>query len=137
MSLEEKGIGAIETWAIVEVMGHSKYAGFVRSVSIGMGAMIRVDVPEIPERLEERDAYDYSEPPAKLVKKKYRVAGVPAFTKFLGVQSIFALTPCSEEVARKAIETFRSAPVTVLEMPAPRLLRGPRDDDMDNYDDGR
>jgi hypothetical protein len=62
-----------ESWAIVEIMGHKKFAGFVTEQSIGGLPFVRVDVPEIGE--------------------------LPAFTKFFGGMSIYCITPCTEETA--------------------------------------
>lgn len=132
MSLDEKGIGTIETWAILEIMGHTKFAGFVRSVSIGMGAMIRIDVPEIPEEEVERERWNYETGKAEKYKQKHEK--MPGFTKFFGVQSIFALTPCSEEMARTAVKSFRSIPITVLQLPALPAPRHENDEDDDEYD---
>ena len=39
-----------EGWAIVELFGHGKEAGFVKTEYYGSCAMFRVDVPELPER---------------------------------------------------------------------------------------
>lgn len=122
--------GKLETWAIVEVMGHGRFAGFVQQVPFGGAAMIRVDVPEILEHEEEYDAWEGSVCAGK-EKKKRKVPGSAAFTKFLGVSSIFAITPCSKEVAIAAVKSFRSAPVTILEMPARRMISHNHDDDDD------
>lgn len=48
MSSEAK----FESWAIVEVMGHSRYAGFVHEQSIGGASFVRVDVPAVEGRPE-------------------------------------------------------------------------------------
>ncbi len=104
--------GQLETWAIVEVMGHSRYAGFVRQVPMGGAMMIRVDVPEIPEsEVEMPRNYPSVDAP------KMKIPGTPAFTKFLGVSSIFAITPCTKEAAIAAVKAFRSAPMTIIDLP--------------------
>ena len=122
---EQKGqVGELETWAIVEVMGHQRYAGFVRQVPMGGAVMIRVDVPELPEKDEVYTDYDYSDGYGRQVKKTRKLPAVPAFTKFLGVSAIFALTPCTEEMARAAVEKWRSVPAVELAMPARRMLPG-------------
>lgn len=78
----------LDGWAIVEVMGHSRYAGKVSEHTIGATAFVRIDVPEASE-------------------------SVPGFTKFLGAGSIFAITPVTEEVARAAVAGWRSEPVAL------------------------
>lgn len=89
-------------WAIVEVMGHSRYAGHVTSQAIGGASFIRVDVPA--------------------------VEGRPAFTKLLGAASIFAITPCTEQTAREACKSFRARPYQMFELP---MLPSHVDDDDD------
>lgn len=82
-----------EGWCVVEVMGHNRYAGYVTEQAIGGASFIRVDVPAVD--------------------------GVPAFTKLLGGGSIFAITPCTEEIARQAAGRFGSRPLSILALPAP------------------
>jgi hypothetical protein len=72
------------TWAIVEVMGHNEYAGFVSSQNIAGAAMLRVDVPETPKR--------------------------SAFTKYLSTSAIYGISPCSEETARARAESQQATP---------------------------
>lgn len=129
---EEKPDGQLETWAIVEVMGHNRYAGFAQQVAMGGAAMIRVDVPEIPESEEEYEDYSSRIPGESYaaVKKKRTVPGTPAFTKFLGVSSIFAITPCTKEAAYAAVKAFRSAPVTIIDLPQRRALPHYDEDDQ-------
>lgn len=106
--------GEIETWAVVEIFGHKKLAGFARSVPMGGAMMLRVDVPEQPAE---------SHSPA-----------VPAFTQFLGIASIFSLTPCSEEAARAMLKSWRVSPPTILSLPPP-VHHSDSDDDQETFDD--
>lgn len=87
----------LETWAIVELFGHTTVAGYITEQSIGGGAFIRVDVPDID--------------------------GQPGFTKFYGDKAIYAITPTTEEVARIAVERLRVRPVTHFVVPAPSANR--------------
>lgn len=105
-----------ETWAIVEIMGHSKYAGLVTEQAIGGCSFVRVDVPEIND--EGGD-------------------GRPAFTKLFGQSSIFCLTPCTEEAARSAAKSLRARAMTVFGTPSttPQIGYDP-DDDYPDDDDG-
>lgn len=96
-----------ETWAIVEVMGHRRLAGFVREVSIAGAGFLRVDVPS-----ED-------------------ISAAPKATQFLRPESIYALTPCTEEAARRVARSISIAPAAVWEFPdAPKIgLRSPDDED--------
>lgn len=68
-----------ETWGVVELMGHQQIAGRVTEESIAGVNMLRVDVPELsPER--------------------------PGHTKYFGGGSIYAIHPCSEELARQVAD---------------------------------
>jgi hypothetical protein len=102
--------GKLETWAVLELMGHQRIAGFVREVALGSAAMLRVDVPEI-------DA-------------------IPAFTKFIAPAALYAFTPCTEEVAMAVIKRDRVTPVTLFAMPANRQRALPysgSDDDAEEF----
>jgi hypothetical protein len=100
-----------DQWAIVEVFGHSRYAGRVTEEKIGSVSFVRVDVPAVKD--------------------------FAAFTKLLGGSSIFAITPVAEDVARKAAEQFRSRPVEVLHYPHTINSQSQLGFDYDSdYDDG-
>jgi hypothetical protein len=89
-------------------MGHSRYAGRVTEQAIGGCAFVRVDVPAVAERL--------------------------AYTKLLGQGSIFAITPCTEEVARNVAAQISDRPVTVYAPSVQRELL-PAPDDYDDHDE--
>lgn len=105
-----------EQWAIVEVMGHRRFAGMVSEQTIGGSSFVRVDVPEIE--------------------------GTPAFTKFFGSGSIYCISPVSEAIARGLAAKWREAPISVYDLPAEYrqvpVAIAQRDDhelDDDDYDD--
>lgn len=88
-----------ELWAIVEVMGHSQYAGRVSEYSALGVPLVRVEVPASGDQ--------------------------PAFEKLLGAASIFRVTPCTEEVARAAAEQFAVRPLALVSLPAAEPARLP------------
>lgn len=111
---EETAAAAFRTWALVEVMGHRKLAGEVSEQVIAGAGFIRVDVPEVP--------------------------GADAYTAFFRPNSIYALTPVAEAVARHWCASHRERPIEVYGQSAiaralaqPRLL--PADDEADELDD--
>lgn len=73
-----------KTRAIVEVMGHNEFAGFVSSETIAGAAMLRVDVP---------------------ATTKYS-----GFTKYLSTSAIYGISPCSEQTARARAESQNGTP---------------------------
>ena len=84
-----------QTWAIIDLFGHTSYAGLVSEATIGGCSFLRLDVP--PEE------------------------GKIGFTKFLGNGAIYSMSPCTEEVARAFIRRHAAAPITVY-MPEIRRL---------------
>lgn len=107
-----------EGWAIVEIFGHQRYAGMVSTQVFGSACMFRVDVPELPAREEivERRRYDDNGRmvPAGSVFKYGRIQG---YTKLFGVGAIYALTPCTEAFAMKALEQMASRPLITVDIP--------------------
>lgn len=99
----------IDTWAIVELFGHRKLAGYLTERQFGAAALLQVDVPET-----KQDGDQFTKP----------------YTKLIGVGSIYCLTPCSEAIARAVatnIERFNH-PIPV-DIPLALLpTRAPADD---------
>lgn len=83
-----------EGWAIVELMGHRRLAGRIRSAVIAGAAMLRIDVYHHVERDDDE----------------------PLATQFYAPAAIYAVTPCSEETARRVGGVV--APVQRWELPA-------------------
>jgi hypothetical protein len=116
-----------EGWAVVEMMGHRRLAGHVTQVEMGIQAMLRVDVPAIEFEVSEWAPIDGSDGLYKNFTKKF-----PEFTTFVSPASLYALTPVSEEFARKSAIQFRITPpgfvdsTTTLALPAPE---SPSEDD--------
>lgn len=102
-------------WAIVELMGHARFAGFCSEESMFGGAMLRIDVPETDDQA--------------------------AFTKYYGGGAIYAFTPCTEETARRAARSFAARPPHFYDAPLPRIAAahaasdGPGDDDDDDLNE--
>lgn len=92
----------LDTWAIVEVMGHKQFAGHVTEQAIGGTALIRVDVPETVQPDGRRTA---------------------TYSKLIGPGSIYMITPCTEEVAHAAAKSLErwNNPIPV-ELPVERRL---------------
>jgi hypothetical protein len=98
-----------EGWGIVEILGHKKFAGRIGEQVIAGAALVRVDVPETQHtRLVPGFGGTVVETTAP-------------YTKFIGVGSIYCITPTDEDTARRAaavIERYNDPlPVTL-----PKLL---------------
>ncbi len=84
-----------ETWAILELLGHRRLAGFVSEVQIGGASFIRIDIP--------------GETPARLGAENKA-------TQFYSPQAIYCITPASEDTV-KAMARCSSPPVQHWELP--------------------
>jgi len=80
---------AFEGWAILELMGHRKLAGYVTEQQIGGAAFLRIDVP-----------------------------GEKAATQFYSPAAIYCITPTTEEIVKAASGRFKVAPVSQWELAA-------------------
>jgi hypothetical protein len=100
-----------DSWAIVEIFGHQRYAGHVSEQLVAGAKFIRIDVPE--------------QPPVDAVKHSYYMQpaqpAIAAFTKLVTQGAIFSITPCSEQVARRAAVEFRSKPMASFDCDIPML----------------
>jgi hypothetical protein len=93
-------------WAIVEMLGHRQLAGRVTEQTIAGVGFLRVDVPR-------KDGAEV--------------------TKLISPKSVYALTPCTEEVARAcAVELLGVEPVK----PASWQRQLPASQQDDDQDDG-
>lgn len=128
-------------WAIVEIFGHQRYAGYVTTQAFGQAVMFRVDVPPLDERERLTKGYEYvdgkSVPPGSTVKE----GAVQGYTKLFGVGAIYGLTPCTQEAAVKAVSAMQSRPLQVVKLSEERALSGAAyvsdedDETGDDFDD--
>lgn len=119
MSTEQQanGNGNFEGWAILEIFGHQRYAGYVTTQAFGTASMFRLDVPALQarERTTKRPGYvDGTYAPAGSLVKEGPVQG---YTKLFGVAAIYAMTPCTKEAALKAIEEIQPRPLMEVQVP--------------------
>lgn len=110
--LDSKG-----TWAIVEIFGHTRFAGRLTEVELAGKRMVQVDCPTVVARWRGE---------------------VPAWTKVINPDSVFSVTPCSEEQALAEAVRLGYVPFSVdfdsrqPSLPAP----APEDfDDDEDFDD--
>lgn len=121
MSETKEQYNEFKTWALVEIMGHQRYAGFVTEQTIAGSAFLRVDVPTIGDK--------------------------PAFTKLFSPSSVYAITPCAEDLVKSVAESLGKQPMSIWDLPESlkSKLKGIEsrshvgsydgdDDDVDPYD---
>jgi hypothetical protein len=97
-------------WALVEIMGRLKLAGMVTEQVIAGQGFVRVDVPSVD--------------------------GQEGYTRLFGPGSIYSITPCAEEIARRYCERNHTKPVTIYELAAPKPEIVDVEEDGDEDGDG-
>ena len=105
-----------EGWAILELMGHRRLAGWLSEATIGGGSFIRIDVPGPQE-----EGVTYDDPHGPIVA-----------TQFYSPAAVYAITPTTEDVARAVATRNQPAPVSRWELPA---LAGGGHDEHDDEDE--
>lgn len=80
-------------WAILELMGHRKFAGMVQEAQMCGAPFFRIDIPG--------------------------EAGTVA-TQFYSPAAIYCITPVTEEFARSVAKNYQPEPVSRWELPAPK-----------------
>lgn len=85
--------GKFESWAILELMGHRRLAGFITEQEIGGSAMLRLDVHDTEGAVT---------------------------TQFYSGAAVYCITPTTEEIARKIGERSKPEPVHRYELEPPR-----------------
>lgn len=102
-----------DEWAVVEIMGHKRFAGKVTEQAVGGASFVRIDVPEM------------TLPTGDLL---------PAFTKLFGAASIYCISPCTEETARLFAASIRAEGFSRYEVPKLETRRSFVDDDETPFD---
>lgn len=102
---------AFESWAVIEIMGHDRYAGRVTERAIGGCSFVQIDVPA--------------------------VNGREGYTKLFGSAAIFSITPCTEEVAKAVAERIEHRGISPVGLPNshPPQTAAIAHDDLDDLDD--
>ena len=85
-------------WALIEIMGHQKVAGFVETCAFGGTVMFRITnpaMPEVEQTLTDHMYINYKTIPAGSIIRVSREAR----ETYVGVGSVYRMTPCTEEQA--------------------------------------
>lgn len=99
---------AFEGWALLELMGHRRLAGYLTEVTIAGGAFVRIDVPAA-EGGDQAKA-----------------------TQFYAPGAVYCITPTTEEIALAFARRNQPTPVTRWELEPPKVID---QDDVDYGDD--
>lgn len=104
-----------EGWAILELMGHRRLAGWVTETELAGQGVLRLDVPR--SAADDEMGEEHGDP-----EEERWLA-----TQFYAPSALYCLTPVDEDVARGLAERQRPHPVHPWELPAPRARA---DDDL-------
>ncbi len=128
-----------EGWAILEIFGHQRYAGFVRTEYYGSACMFRLDVPPLTERERVTKGGCYVAidedtrrwvPPGSTIKQP----ATEGYSKLFGVGAIYAMTPCDERAALAAVEEIQPRSLMLVSLPPEKVLAAGAPDE--NSDEG-
>jgi hypothetical protein len=127
-------------WALLELFGHQREAGYVTTQYFGDKAMFQVDVPEIPEREETLTAPRYLDGKFCPEGTVVRADAIPGRTRLINPGAVYAMNPAEEEAVRLAIARSERREIKVLSLPEGKqlgaALPGEVDDDgCDTTDD--
>lgn len=104
-------------WAKVELMGRNVLVGYVTTRYFGPAALFQVDVPGVDAHDETLEAPEYVDgewcPEGSIVKRPE----IPSMSPMIGPSTIYRLTPCTEEVAKRALNERRPRAIAVVKMP--------------------
>jgi len=95
--MSEETATPFASWAILELMGHRRLAGYVTEQEIAGHGFLRLDVPKGPE------------------------GGLKA-TQFYAPAAVYAITPCLQATAVRMAALADPAPVHEWELPEPKRI---------------
>lgn len=90
VEVEDPKANGVEGWALIELFGRQRIVGRCSTQTVGVAALIRVDVPDLTKD-------------GKLVRK--------GFTRFYGPGAIYSITPVNEEAVRQLLPHISGEPV--------------------------
>lgn len=109
-------IAVFEGWAVVELFGYTREAGYVTTEYFGTAALLRIEVPPIPEREVTLLRPEWIDGELAGAGSKIVRSAVEGRTRFIGPGAIYALNPCSQDAAFSAIEAMCRREVKVVEL---------------------
>lgn len=113
----EQAQARFEGWALVELMGHQREAGYVSTQYFGDKAMFQIDVPEIEARKETTEKPVWGPERLLPVGSVIEREAIPGRTRLVNPSAVYALNPATEETVRKAVASSQSREIKVISIP--------------------
>ena len=121
--MSEQAQANFDGWAIVDVLGHQRYVGYVTTQAFGQAVLFRIDVPALEAREHETKRPGYGNDGRYLpAGTKVTEGAVAGYTKLIGAGSIYAITPCTKDAALEAVEAVQARPLMNVVLPPDRSL---------------
>lgn len=133
-ALEDKQQASHSGWAIMELNGHNREAGFVSTEYFGGPALFRIDVPELPEREITLTSPEWIEGNLLGVGSVIKKQAVEGRTLHVGITSVYRANWCSETIVRQALE-LTPRKIEVVTAIAARQIPSSTEFDRDFEDD--
>lgn len=104
-------------WAKVELMGRNVLVGYVTTRYFGPACLFQVDIPGVEAHEETLEIPEYVEnewcPYGTIVKRPE----IPSASPMVNPTSIYRLTACTEEVAKRELNERRPRAIAVVKLP--------------------
>lgn len=105
-----------EGWAVIEMFGHTREAGYVTTEYFGSGALFRVEVPPMPEREVTLVRPSWIDGELCGAGTKTKKSAIDGRTRFIGPGAVYALNPCSKDAAFAALESMTPRETKIVEL---------------------
>lgn len=128
----EQAQAGFDSYAIVEIFGHQKYAGYVTTQAFGTAVMFRCDIPGLEERERVSDRAGYFDGKYYPAGTTIKEGSTQPYTKLFGVGAIYCITPCTQEACLKAVEEIQPRPLMLVSVPPEKALGPPSDTSDDD-----
>jgi len=104
-------------WAKVELMGRNVLVGYVTTRYFGPAALFQVDVPGIEAHEETLVEPEYVDGVWCPVGTVVACPEIPSESPLVGPTTIYRLTACTEDVAKKLLKSRRARGMAIVKMP--------------------
>lgn len=106
-------------WAVLELLGHRRLAGWITEQKVSGADYLRIDIPKkpsVPASVPSEGAGTNAEPDKSESKKEAENAVLS--TQFYGSGAVYGITPVTEEMARNIAYRSQEQTITALGLPA-------------------